>query len=152
MSGHGGHHEEPVTLGDHLNQATSHFFNIFKEAIGVVDSIASGIGKTIMTIISGKRPASKDAHGGHDAGHGDGHGAGHGDADGGHDAKHDAGHGDAHGGHDAKHDAGHGDAHGGHDAGHGLAQGPRRPLSGMHTTSRPTLQPPGGPDHRPHRP
>lgn len=107
MSGHGGHHEEPVTLGDHLNQATSHFFNIFKEAIGVVDSIASGIGKTIMTIISGKRPASKDAHGGHDAGHGDGHG----DAHGGHDAKHDAGHGDAHGGHDVKHDAGHGDAH-----------------------------------------
>ncbi|MFA5829144.1 MAG: hypothetical protein WC843_01475 [Candidatus Gracilibacteria bacterium] len=98
MSGHGGHHEEPVTLGDHLNQATSHFFNIFKEAIGVVDSIASGFGKAIMTIISGKRPTS-GAHGGHDAGHGDAHGGEHAAA------AHGENHGDSHS------DAGHGDKH-----------------------------------------
>ncbi len=120
MSGHGGHHEEPVTLGDHLNEAKGHLWGIIKESFGVVDSIISGFGKAIMSIITGKRPTNGHGHG-HDAhggGH-DAHGGGHDAHGGGHDA-HEGGH-DAHGGgHDA-HGGGH-DAHGGghdaHGAGH----------------------------------
>ncbi len=98
MSGHGGHHEEPVTLGDHLNEAKGHLWGILKESFGVVDSIISGFGKAIMSIISGKRPTN-----GHGGGH-DAHGGGHDAHGGGHDA-HAAGHA-ANGEHDA-HAAGH---------------------------------------------